>query len=115
VLAIGLSGCPGFLFHKEPTYVKVKDGKFVLNGKPYYFVGTNMWYGCYIGLEGNKGDRQRLLRELDNLEEKGITNLRILGASEECPIENSVSPAIQSTPGVFNEDVLDGLDRKSVV
>ncbi len=110
VLIIGFSGCSGFLFHKEPAYVKVNNGKFELDGKPYYFVGANMWYGCYIGSAGITGDRERLERELDILVENGITNLRVLAASENSNIQNSVKPAIQQGPGVYNEEILDGLD-----
>ena len=63
-------------------YVQVQDTHFVLEGKPYYFIGTNFWYGCYIGSAGHTGDTLRLLRELDRLKFNGIDNLRILGASE---------------------------------
>ena len=30
-------------------FISVKDGKFVRDGKPYYFVGTNFWYGAILG------------------------------------------------------------------
>ena len=91
-------------------YVQVQDTHFVLEGKPYYFVGTNFWYGCYIGSTGQTGDTLRLLRELDRLKSKGIDNLRILGASEASTNQAVVQPAIQTSPGVYNDSLLIGLD-----
>ncbi|MGE5430787.1 MAG: hypothetical protein ACM3QX_06920, partial [Syntrophomonadaceae bacterium] len=51
----------------HPQYVQVKDNHFILNEKPYYFVGTNFWYGYYLGVPEPKENRERLLRELDRL------------------------------------------------
>ena len=47
--------------------ITVKDGQFVKNGKPYYFIGTNMWYATILASEGEGGNRERLARELDSL------------------------------------------------
>jgi|YelNatPaOPRAMG01_1025707.scaffolds.fasta_scaffold00364_2 mannan endo-1,4-beta-mannosidase len=105
-----LPGCSSFLLSEKPNYVGVNGTQFEFDGKPYYFTGTNLWYGCYIGSSGKTGDRQRLIRELDKLKLLGITNLRILGASEESYIKNSLKPAIQIKPGVYDENLLDGLD-----
>ncbi|MCF8265160.1 MAG: mannanase, partial [Melioribacteraceae bacterium] len=84
--------------------------QFVKDGKPYYFMGTNFWYGWYLGSPGETGDRERLIRELDFLFENNITNLRVLASSEESSIKNSLKPAIQISPGNYNEDLLEGLD-----
>lgn len=32
-------------------FVKVENGHFVRGGKPYYYVGTNFWYGAILGSE----------------------------------------------------------------
>ena len=53
------------------------DGQFIRNGKPYYFVGTNFWYGAILGSEGQGGNRERLHQELDFLKSIGIDNLRV--------------------------------------
>ncbi|HLP77634.1 MAG TPA: mannanase, partial [Candidatus Paceibacterota bacterium] len=29
-------------------FVRVRDGRFELNGKPYRYIGANLWYGCYL-------------------------------------------------------------------
>ena len=104
------NACSNNLLKEKPGFIKVNGTQFELNGKPYYYTGTNLWYGCYLGSSGKAGDRERLVRELDNLKLLGITNLRILGASEESYIQNSLKPAIQIKPGVYDKDLLDGLD-----
>ena len=110
-LILLFTGCSAFLSQqKQPEFVKVKDGKFYRAEKPYYFLGTNLWYGGYIASKGSTGDRERLIKELDFLKSINVTNLRILAASEQSPIENAVTPAMQSKPGEYNEELLDGLD-----
>ncbi len=110
LIYFSLSGCSTFFFQKSPEFVKVQGTQFIFNGKPYYFLGTNFWYGCYLGSSGKTGDRERLIKELDLLKSLGVTNLRILAASEKSEIKNSLKPAIQSEPGIFDEDLLEGLD-----
>ncbi len=109
-LSVLFSACSTFFFLNNLEYVKVEATQFVFGGKPYYFTGTNMWDGCYLGSPGKSGDRARLKRELDDLKSLGIVNLRVLGASEESYITNSLKPAIQIQPGVYDENLLDGLD-----
>ncbi|MES1196311.1 MAG: hypothetical protein ABUL58_05140, partial [Steroidobacter sp.] len=36
-------------------FVAVKGTQFLRHGQPYYIVGTNMWYGGYLGSKGNVG------------------------------------------------------------
>ena len=67
---------------QQLSFVTVKDGHFERDGKPYYYVGTNFWYGAILGSEGQGGDRQRLCRELDEMKRMGIDNLRILVGSD---------------------------------
>src|SRR5512140_2892345 len=106
-----LASCSGFFTSGEPDgFIKVKGMQFIHNGKPYYYAGTNLWYGCYLGSPGPTGNRERLVRELDSLKALGLVNLRVLAASEESYIKRSVKPAIQTAPGVVNEDLLVGLD-----
>jgi len=93
------------------SFVKVKGKRFILNGKPYCFLGTNLWYGAYLGSTAEYGDRERLVRELDMLVSLGIKNLRILAASEgPVNVDFRTRPSFQSIPGVYNEDLLTGLD-----
>ena len=96
----------------EHSFIKVNsDGQFVRDGKPYYFVGTNFWYGAILGSEGEGGNRERLLKELDFLKSIGINNLRVLvGADGENGIKTRVEPSLQVAPGVYNDTILAGLD-----
>ena len=57
---------------KENNFVRVENGQFIRNGKPYYYIGTNFWYGAILGSEGEGGNRVRLCRELDSLKSIGI-------------------------------------------
>jgi mannan endo-1,4-beta-mannosidase len=91
-------------------FVSVKGGRFFLKGRPYYFAGTNLWYGAYLGSAGATGDRARLVAELDALAKIGVTNLRVLAISEETELRRAVRPAIMTKPGVLDEELLRGLD-----
>ena len=94
-----------------PGFINVNGKQFIRDGKPYYFLGTNFWYGMNLGSSGQGGDRDRLLRELDHLKKIGVKNLRVMGASEGPDTEPwRMRPALQVAPGEYNEEVLDGLD-----
>lgn len=95
---------------EEPKFVEVDGTRFVIDGEPYTFVGTNFWFGAYLGAPGEIGDRDRLIRELDLLRETGITNLRILAASEEAGHSRALTPSFLNADGEVNEDLLQGLD-----
>ena len=95
----------------QSKFVVVKDGHFEKAGKPYYFVGTNFWYGAILGSEGQGGNRQRLCQELDLMKQMGIDNLRILvGSDGERGVTTKVEPTLQVAPGVYNDTILAGLD-----
>lgn len=98
----------------QPQFVKVKDHQFVIGGKPYYFIGTNYWYGTLLGLEKDrKRGIERLRKELDFLKANGVTNLRIMAGAEGSGQINGVTrvgPPLQPVQGKFNTEVLDGLD-----
>ena len=92
-------------------FVKVENGQFIRNGKPYYFVGTNFWYGAILGSQGEAGDRERLVKELDMLKSMGVDNLRVLvGGDGDNGVPLRIEPTLQTAPGVYNEELLDGLD-----
>lgn len=76
-----------------------------------YYVGTNFWYGAILASEGQGGDRERLARELDQMQAVGINNLRVLVGADGLPgVEAKVEPCLQLAPGVYNDTILDGLD-----
>src|SRR5688572_12778158 len=104
-----------FALGKGPGFVTVKDHQLILNEKPYYFVGTNYWYGSLLGLETDKQRGiERLRNELDFLKKQGVTNLRLMAGSEGRGLLNGVprvGPALQPEQGNFDAATLDGLDR----
>ncbi|KAA6300323.1 MAG: 4-beta-mannosidase [Candidatus Ordinivivax streblomastigis] len=95
----------------EQFFVKQNNGHFEINGKPYYFIGTNFWYGAILGSTGQGGNRERLFQELDFFQEIGINNLRVLvGADGLAGQAVKVMPTLQTEPGVYNDTIFDGLD-----
>jgi mannan endo-1,4-beta-mannosidase len=96
---------------EEGGFVSAADGRFLLAGRPYYFVGTNFWQGMNLAVDGRKGNRALLEKELDRLQRLGITNLRIMASSEGPDTEPyRMTPALMTEPGAYDESVLDGLD-----
>lgn len=93
------------------AFVTQKDGQFFIGDSAYYFIGTNFWYGAILGSTGEGGNRERLHKELDFMQENGITNLRILvGADGEAGQAVKIRPTLQTSPGVYNDTIFDGLD-----
>lgn len=91
-------------------FITVKDGKFYNGDSEYSFIGANYWQGMNLAAP-NSGNIDRLRGELDQLQDLGITNLRIIAASEgDSDMRFSIDPALQTAPGVYNEDLWQGLD-----
>lgn len=95
-------------------FVQARGGQLRFGGKPYYFIGTNYWYGSLLaqGAGKPKGEA-RVRRELDFLKSQGVTNLRLLGGAEGSGLINGVlrvGPPLQPEQGVFDDAVLEGLD-----
>ena len=91
-------------------FVRVEDGQFIRNNKPYKYIGTNFWYGAILASQGEGGNRERLHQELDSMKNIGIDNLRILvGSDGECGVPAKVEPTLQISAGVYNDTLSDGL------
>ena len=110
VIGLSFTLCNLSFAQAPDHFVKVNGKHFEIDGKAYYFLGTNLWYGANLGAENTYGDRERLIKELDFLKSVGINNLRVLGASEGKTQTNTVNPPIQPEPGKYDEQVLQGLD-----
>ena len=97
----------------EPSAsVRVENGRFIRNGRSYSYIGTNFWYGPILASEGEGGNYDRLVRELDTLRELGIDNLRVLvGGDGPDGVFSRIEPTLQKEPGVYNDTILTGLDR----
>ena len=106
IICLGLFSCAS----SKKGIVKLKGDQFLLNNKNYNYIGANYWQGMNLGAP-ESGNQQRLIRELDELKSLGITNLRILAASEaDSEMRFAVHPALQTAPGVYNDDLWKGLD-----
>jgi mannan endo-1,4-beta-mannosidase len=102
-----------FSVSAQQSFVKTKGSQFTIAGKPYYYIGTNYWYGGLLqAVKGEQG-RTRLKQELDFLKAKGVTNLRVLAGSEGVGQENGVQrvkPVLQPEHGVYKPEILESLD-----
>lgn len=95
-----------------PFVTVSSDGRgFVRNGKPFRFLGANLWYGAYLGSKGEGGDRSRLVRELDDLISMGVRHVRVVAGSQgpdDAPYR--MVPSMQPARDEYNRDMLEGLD-----
>ena len=96
--------------HKA-DFVRTDGTRFILDGKPYYYIGANYWVGPILASPGEGGDRERLAHDLDVLQAAGVNNLRVLvGADEPGANNRSIIPYLQRGPGDLDPDLLEGLD-----
>ena len=92
------------------NFVEVRDGKFFIGEARYTYAGANYWQGMNLGSE-KYGDREQLCRELDQMKSYGITNLRILAATEaDSSSRYAIYPALQTAPGVYDNELWEGFD-----
>jgi mannan endo-1,4-beta-mannosidase len=106
-----MAAATGCLSSQEQNFVTVNGSSFEAGGQPYYYIGVNYWYGAIIASQGEYGDRERLLRELDHLGSIGVNNLRVLVGAEGPDNEPfRVTPALLLSPGEYSDELLDGLD-----
>ncbi|HEY1490865.1 MAG TPA: mannanase, partial [Verrucomicrobiae bacterium] len=103
------SGC-AHLRGGANDFVRVRNGRFELRGKPHYYVGTNMWFGCYLSDAALPGGRARLVRELNRLQAMGVNNIRLLAGSETSDLVAAISRGITRKPHDLDQDLLAGLD-----
>lgn len=99
----------------QNNFVQQQQNNLMIGNKPYHFVGANMWYANVMAMPDNKGgNRKRLLKELDFLQQQGVTNIRVLiGAQGQGKLVNGVNPvhpALQTAPATYNDDLLLGMD-----
>ncbi len=88
------------------NFIKVNGTQFLKNDKAYSYIGANLWYGMHLGYS----DKKRLQRELNQLQDLGITNLRIMALAEGPDTEPyRIIPANNHAENV-REDITRGLD-----
>lgn len=106
------SGCAPFFARKNSgdEFVSVRNGRFSLHGRPYFYVGTNLWFGCYLSDVKMPGGRARFVRELNRLKKMGVSNVRLLAGSETSPLAGAIPNGITRSLGDYDENLLGGLD-----
>ncbi len=96
------------------NFVQTNKMQFTIAGKPYYYIGTNYWYGGLLALQQDSAKgKERLIKELDFMQSQGVNNLRVLVGAEGTGIINGVkrvAPALQPEQGIFREENLHGID-----
>ena len=111
LLLIGCNGCCPHATRHTNKLITTEGTQFIKHGKPYTYIGCNIWYASILGSTGQGGNRKRLCRELDELKALGVTNVRILtGPDAGSDLANPAKPYLQLTPGVLNDTILEGLD-----
>lgn len=111
ILPAFLIGCTSTPKEVSTPFIQVKNGQFIRNGQPYYYIGANFWYGAILASEGTGGNRERLHGELDSLKTIGVDNLRILvGSDGKRVVPTKVEPTLQEATGIYNDTILAGLD-----
>ena len=117
------------------SFVAVESGSFMRYGAPYRYFGTNMWQAAWLEPDRLSRELQRLQVRQEpysaakpysmliccgslpiacppTTQDLGVTNVRIMAASEGGVGRSAhVQPPMQPELGVYDEDVLRGLDR----
>jgi mannan endo-1,4-beta-mannosidase len=113
LLAAGCAGTSAAATGRRKSsndFVTIRHGRFELGHRPYFYVGTNFWCCCYLSDAGLPGGRERMVRELDNLQSIGVKNIRLLAGSETSPLAGSIPRGITRAPHDYDEALLEGLD-----
>lgn len=79
-----------------------------------YLTGLNYWSCMNLAADHSAGGNySRFITELDQMQARGVNHLRIMAASEGAPTYQPfrMYPALQGSPGEYNEDIFVGLDR----
>lgn len=84
----------------DTNFVSTKDGHFVLDGRPFYFAGTNNYYLDYASTP-------MINNVLENASKMGLKVIRCWGFVNGNESNNIV---IQPSLGVYNQNGLDMLD-----
>jgi mannan endo-1,4-beta-mannosidase len=94
----------------KTSFIKTSGTQFILNNKPYNYVGANFWAGMNLGSLSKSGNRERLIRELDKMASIGINNLRIMALTEGPDTEPYRIIPSNNDSGILKENYLIGLD-----
>ena len=93
----------------EPVGFVTRNGtRFEINGRPYYYVGASYFNAMNLGADADS--RAQLDADFATLRDMGITNVRLWASSEGPGGATQLTPTLQSSPGVYDETMFEGLD-----
>jgi mannan endo-1,4-beta-mannosidase len=99
-----LAAYPSFVLAENTGVVSVSGGQFMLNGVPFYYAGTNNYYQMVYAADlGLRPYVEEVQTETAGL---GLTVLRTWAFNDGASQWN----ALQTSPGVYQEYVFQGLD-----
>lgn len=112
LLLVALTLSCTWVFAQPVGFVRRQGLGFVLDGQSYRYIGANYWYGGLLATQG-VGGRARLAKELDFLQQHGITNLRVMVVGAEGLSGGYQYRVLQSLPpeqSKFDESSMAGLN-----
>ncbi|KAJ3358267.1 hypothetical protein HDU91_005263, partial [Kappamyces sp. JEL0680] len=96
----------------DHLFVKVGNSRFTRGRADVFVISANYWQAANLAAPRGRGsNRTRFLSDLDALVRHKVNNIRIMAGSEGPSHEPyRADPAMMESPGLYNLDVLDGLD-----
>lgn len=88
------------------NFIRINGCKFLKDNQPYFFIGANFWAAMNLGYD----NKERLVRELDKLQNIGINNLRVIALTEGPETEPYRIVPANNNKAVVDENILKGLD-----
>lgn len=90
-------------FNSSTSFVKTRGSNFVLDGRPVYVNGFNSYWLMVLATDPK--DREKVTSVFEKAAAHGLTVARSWAFND-----GNTSGALQTSPGVYNEEVFKGLD-----
>jgi len=90
-------------FNSSTSFVKTRGSNFVLDGRPVYVNGFNSYWLMVLATDPK--DREKVTSVFEQAAAHGLTVARSWAFND-----GNTSGALQTSPGVYNEEVFKGLD-----
>ncbi|XP_047320192.1 mannan endo-1,4-beta-mannosidase 7-like [Impatiens glandulifera] len=89
--------------NKSNKFIRAKGVQFILNGKPFYANGFNAYWLMYIGTDPS--ERYKVTTAFSDAGKHGLSIARTMAFND-----GAGNRTLQSSPGIYNEPVFQGLD-----
>ncbi|XP_047320191.1 mannan endo-1,4-beta-mannosidase 7-like [Impatiens glandulifera] len=84
-------------------FIRTRGVQFIQNGKPFYANGFNAYWLMYIGTDPS--ERYKVTAAFSDAEKHGLSIVRTMAFND-----GNGYRALQTSPGIYNEAVFQGLD-----